>query len=85
MHPETQVALQHARAAELRADADAYRLAAVARHRRGLRARLGWALAAVGLRLTAAPKTAAAVPASRAAAPPPTAKAPTAPSATSSS
>ena len=89
MHLETQVALQHARAAELRADADAYRLAAVARHHRGLRARLGWALLAVSLRLTAAPKTAAAVPASKAATPPPIAKAPakasTAPSATSSS
>ncbi|AOR29855.1 hypothetical protein BFF78_01045 [Streptomyces fodineus] len=66
MHPETHLALHHVRAAELRAEADAYRLAAAAaaaaRHRRDLRTRLGWTLVEVGLRLAAAPKTAAAVP-----------------------
>ncbi|MEV5952166.1 hypothetical protein AB0M11_00050 [Streptomyces sp. NPDC051987] len=65
MHPEAQLALHHARAAELRAEADAYRLAAVARHHRDLRARLGWVLVEVGLRLTAATKTAPAVPSMR--------------------
>lgn len=62
MHPETHLALHHARAAELRAEADAYRLSAAARHRRDLRTRLGWTLVEVGLRLAAAPKPAAAVP-----------------------
>ena len=62
MHPETHLALHHARAAELRAEADAYRLAAEARHLRDLRARLGWALVDVGLRLAATPKAAAAIP-----------------------
>ncbi|MCX4909005.1 hypothetical protein [Streptomyces sp. NBC_00878] len=61
MHPETHLALHHIRAAELRAEADAYRLAAAARRPRDLRARLGWTLVEVGLRLTAPPKTAAAV------------------------
>ncbi|MFE7811275.1 hypothetical protein ACFU5P_04680 [Streptomyces sp. NPDC057433] len=62
MHPETHLALHHARAAELRAEADAYRLAAAARRPRDIRTRLGWTLVEVGLRLAAAPKTAAAVP-----------------------
>jgi len=65
MHPETHLALHHVRAAELRAEADAYRLAAAARHPRRprvLRTRLGWALVEVGLRLAAAPKAAAAIP-----------------------
>jgi hypothetical protein len=62
MHPETHLALHHARAAELRAEADAYRLAAEARRRRDLRTRLGWTLVEVGLRLATAPKTAATVP-----------------------
>ncbi|WP_406490522.1 hypothetical protein OHB06_00695 [Streptomyces sp. NBC_01604] len=62
MHPETHLALHHARAAELRAEADAYRLAAATRRPRDLRTRLGWTLVEVGLRLAAAPKTAAAVP-----------------------
>ncbi|MFF4499661.1 hypothetical protein [Streptomyces sp. NPDC001401] len=61
MHPETHLALHHARAAELRAEADAYRLPTTARHRRDLRTRLGWTLVEVGLRLAAAPKAAAAV------------------------
>jgi hypothetical protein len=55
MHLETHFALHHARAAELRAEADACHLAAAARHHRGLRARLGRALVEAGLRLTAAP------------------------------
>jgi hypothetical protein len=62
MHPETHLALHHIRAAELRAEADAYRLAAAARRPRDLRIRLGWTLVEVGLRLAAAPKTAAAIP-----------------------
>ncbi|GHH89711.1 hypothetical protein [Streptomyces capitiformicae] len=63
MHPETHLALHHTRAAELRGEADAYRLATTARHRRGLRlrARLGWTLVEVGLRL-AASRPAVAVP-----------------------
>ncbi|MBD0839411.1 MULTISPECIES: hypothetical protein [unclassified Streptomyces] len=62
MHPETHLALHHVHAAELRAEADAYRLAAAARHPRDLRTRLGWALVGAGLRLATAPKTAAALP-----------------------
>ncbi|MGW2567532.1 hypothetical protein [Streptomyces sp. NPDC001537] len=62
MHPETHLAMHRARAAELRAEADAYHLAAAFRRRQDLRSRLGWTLVEVGLRLTAAPKTAAAVP-----------------------
>ncbi|MFF1630001.1 hypothetical protein [Streptomyces sp. NPDC058272] len=62
MHPETHLALHHARATELRAEADAYRLAAESRHPRDLRTRLGWALVEVGLRLAATPKAAAAIP-----------------------
>jgi hypothetical protein len=60
MHPETHLALHHARAAELRAEADSYRLAVAARRPRDLRTRLGWTLVEVGLRLAAAPKAAAA-------------------------
>ncbi|GAA0437685.1 hypothetical protein [Streptomyces luteireticuli] len=62
MHPETHLALHHARAAELRAEADAYRLSAAVRHRRDLRTCLGWTLVEVGLRLAAAPRTAVVVP-----------------------
>ncbi|MEV5089857.1 hypothetical protein AB0N18_18405 [Streptomyces griseoincarnatus] len=65
MHPENHLALHHVRAAELRAEADAYRLAAAARQprrTRDLRTRLGWALVEVGLRLAAAPKAATAIP-----------------------
>ncbi|MDJ1134251.1 hypothetical protein [Streptomyces iconiensis] len=61
-HPETHLVLHHARAAELRAEADAYRLVSADRRRRGLRTRLGWTLVEVGLRLAAEPRTAAAVP-----------------------
>ncbi|MFE4416449.1 hypothetical protein [Streptomyces sp. NPDC056821] len=62
MHPENHLALHHARAAELRAEADAYRLAVAARHPRDLRTRLGWALVEVGLRLASTPNAAAAIP-----------------------
>lgn len=62
MHPETHLALHHARAADLRAEADAHRLAASARRPRRLRTRLGWTLVDVGLRLAAAPRTPALVP-----------------------
>ncbi|MFE2045395.1 hypothetical protein ACFXAZ_31660 [Streptomyces sp. NPDC059477] len=55
-HPETFLALHHARAAELRADADAYRLALTARRPRDLRARLGWTLVELGLRLATPPR-----------------------------
>ncbi|MFJ4646050.1 hypothetical protein ACIP6Q_21230 [Streptomyces bobili] len=67
MHPQTHLALHHVRAVELRAEADAYRLAAAARvprrsqDLRDLRTRLGWTLVEVGLRLAAPPRTAAAV------------------------
>jgi hypothetical protein len=67
MHPQTHLALHHVRAAELRAEADAYRLAAAAKiprrsqDLRDLRTRLGWTLVEVGLRLAAPPRTAAAV------------------------
>ncbi|MFG2452145.1 hypothetical protein [Streptomyces sp. M41(2017)] len=59
MHPDTGLQLHHLRAAELRAEADAYRLTAEARPHR-LRARVGWTLVEVGLRLASAPRTAAA-------------------------
>ncbi|MEU6814647.1 hypothetical protein [Streptomyces sp. NPDC046860] len=62
MRPEIHLALHHVRAAELRAEADAYRLAAAARRPRDFRTRLGWALVEVGLRLAATPKPAAAIP-----------------------
>ncbi|GAA2240761.1 hypothetical protein GCM10010145_03180 [Streptomyces ruber] len=58
MHPETHLPLHHTRAAELRTEADAYRLAAAARRPRGLRSRLGWTLVEIGLRLAATPRTA---------------------------
>ncbi|MEV7788509.1 hypothetical protein AB0O72_24440 [Streptomyces sp. NPDC088106] len=51
MHPEIHLALHHARAVELRAEADAYRLAASARRPHPLRTRLGWTLVGLGLRL----------------------------------
>ncbi|MEU9174087.1 hypothetical protein AB0D34_41055 [Streptomyces sp. NPDC048420] len=52
MHPDTHLALHHARAADLRAEADAYRLAAEAKRPYDIRNRLGWTLIEVGLRLT---------------------------------
>ncbi|MDH6570021.1 hypothetical protein M2160_005042 [Streptomyces sp. SAI-117] len=53
MHPETHLALHHLRAADLRAEADAHRLAAEARRPYAIRTRLGWTLVEVGLRLAA--------------------------------
>lgn len=53
MHPETHLALHQFRAADLRAEADAHRLAARARPPHALRTRLGWTLVEVGLRLAA--------------------------------
>lgn len=59
--PETHLALHHTRAADLRAQADAHRLALAAKPPRELRTRLGWTLVELGLRLAAsAPKPAAA-------------------------
>lgn len=49
--PETHLWLHHARAADLHAQADAHRLATEARQPRRLRARLGWTLVEIGLRL----------------------------------
>jgi hypothetical protein len=57
MHPETHLALHRARAAELHAEADVYRLTAAAKRPRGFRARLGWTLVEVGLRLAATSPT----------------------------
>ncbi|MGC4986596.1 hypothetical protein ACLQ18_39390 [Streptomyces sp. DT193] len=59
MHP---VAVHDIRVAQLRAEADAYRLAKKVRHPTRLRTRVGWTLIEVGMRLAEAPKTAAAVP-----------------------
>jgi len=55
MHPETHLALHHARTADLQAQAEAHRLAAQAKRPHELRTRLGWTLVEVGLRLAAAP------------------------------
>lgn len=63
MDIETHLALHRVRAAELCGAAEAYRIAAVARRRRGLRVRLGWTLVEVGLRLAATPKRPDALPA----------------------
>lgn len=60
MHSETHLQLHHVRAAELRAQADAHRLATEARRPGELRTRLGWTLVEVGLRLASAPKVAVA-------------------------
>lgn len=51
MHDEMHLAQHHARAADLRAEADAYRVAAGARQPHPIRTRLGWTLVEVGLRL----------------------------------
>ncbi|WP_369236073.1 hypothetical protein AB5J56_27625 [Streptomyces sp. R21] len=58
MHSETHLQLHHVRAAELRAQADAHRLATEAKRPGELRTRLGWTLVEVGLRLAAAPRPA---------------------------
>lgn len=57
-NPAVQLALHHARAADLQARADAHRLAAAARRPGELRARLGWTLVEVGLRLATPPRPA---------------------------
>ncbi|MGW7254871.1 hypothetical protein [Streptomyces sp. NPDC054834] len=51
MHTHIQLVQQHM--AELRTQADAYRLAAQAKRPSELRTRLGWTLVEVGLRLAA--------------------------------
>ncbi|MFF1305296.1 hypothetical protein [Streptomyces sp. NPDC058307] len=51
MHPETHLAVHHLRAADLRAEPDAHRLAAQAKRPYDIRTRLGWTLVEVGLRL----------------------------------
>ncbi|MEV6289833.1 hypothetical protein AB0M41_05170 [Streptomyces sp. NPDC051896] len=56
MYFRTQLALAQQHAADLRAQADAHRLATAAKPPVELRARLGWTLVEVGLRLAAAPK-----------------------------
>jgi hypothetical protein len=56
MHPEIQLALHRARAAELRSQAAAHRLATEAKRPHDLRIRLGWTLVEVGLRLASAPR-----------------------------
>ncbi|OPG05834.1 hypothetical protein B1R27_19845 [Streptomyces sp. GKU 895] len=58
MHPETHLALHQARAADLRAQAEAHRLATEAKPPRELRTRLGWTLIELGLRLAANPRPA---------------------------
>lgn len=60
MHPDTHLQLHHLRAAELRAEADAHRLGAEATRSHRLRARVGWTLVEVGLRLASAPRGAVA-------------------------
>ncbi|MER6437522.1 MULTISPECIES: hypothetical protein [unclassified Streptomyces] len=57
---QTHLALHRIRAADLRAEADAHRLAAAARVPGELRTRLGWTLVEVGLRLASAPRAAVA-------------------------
>ncbi|MEW2399621.1 hypothetical protein [Streptomyces sp. NPDC046862] len=59
MHIETRLALHNAHLADLRHEADTYRLAAAVRQPRDLRARLGWTLVEVGLRLASAPRAVA--------------------------
>ncbi|MGW1712381.1 hypothetical protein [Streptomyces sp. NPDC002156] len=57
MNPaEPYLALHHLRAADLRAEADAHRLAATAKPpTRDLRTRVGWTLVEIGLRLASSP------------------------------
>ncbi|MEU6775748.1 hypothetical protein [Streptomyces sp. NPDC046759] len=60
-HPETHLALHRIRATELRARAGHYRLAAAVKPPVHLRARLGWTLVELGLRLAATPRRTAAI------------------------
>ncbi|MDQ0930464.1 hypothetical protein [Streptomyces turgidiscabies] len=56
MNPETYLAPHTLRAADLRAEADAHRLAQSAkRPPKDLRTRVGWTLVEVGLRLASTP------------------------------
>ncbi|WDV52024.1 hypothetical protein PV963_17400 [Streptomyces coeruleorubidus] len=57
MHPDIHLALHHARAAELRAEADAH---PITEGRQDLRTRVGWTLVEVGLKLATRPRPAAA-------------------------
>lgn len=59
MHPDIHLALHHARATELRAEAGAQSPARTG-PAPSLRSRLGWTLVEVGLRLATRPGTAAA-------------------------
>jgi len=59
MHTDTHLQLHHTRAAELRTQAAAHRLATEARQPRDLRVRVGWTLIEVGQRIAAAPRPAA--------------------------
>ncbi|WP_314223348.1 hypothetical protein [Streptomyces zaehneri] len=61
MDPETHLALHRVRAADLRARADAHRLAAETRRPGELRTRLGWTLVEIGLRLATTAKPSPAV------------------------
>ncbi|MGW6733349.1 hypothetical protein [Streptomyces sp. NPDC055013] len=54
--PETRLSLHHLHAADLHAQAHAHRLATEARQPRHLRARLGWTLVEIGLRLATPPR-----------------------------
>ncbi|AZP23343.1 hypothetical protein ACIGMX_22945 [Streptomyces aquilus] len=58
MDPETHLALHQLRAADLRAQAEAHRLATEAKPPRALRSRVGWTLVELGLRLAASPRPA---------------------------
>ncbi|MFJ8003555.1 hypothetical protein [Streptomyces fagopyri] len=60
INAQTHLALHSLRAADLRAEADAHRLAAASRVPGELRTRLGWTLVEVGLRLASAPRPAVA-------------------------
>jgi hypothetical protein len=57
MHPDIHLALHHARVAELRAEGGAHRAAG---RRQDLRARVGWTLIEVGLKLATRPRPVAA-------------------------
>ncbi|NEA61665.1 hypothetical protein [Streptomyces sp. SID12488] len=57
MNPEPYLAPHHLRVVDLRAEADAHRLALAAKRSgsQDLRTRVGWTLVEVGLRLASAP------------------------------
>ncbi|MFE9770754.1 hypothetical protein ACFYOV_03535 [Streptomyces sp. NPDC005931] len=62
MHPETHLALHHARLAEARAAREVSHLAAAPARLRHLRSRIGWALVEIGLRMAVAHRAAVALP-----------------------